>query len=344
MAVVLVDSFDTYNGAGANTGLAAKWTTNGTVTMITGRFAGQALSFQSFAGSGGAQRTLPASYASVGLGFAIRFTTMPSAITVTPHIMLRSGATYMMGLRVNSDGSIAIYRLTSATAGTSLGTAPAGTIVLNTWHFIEWGTTISDTVGVVNLKVDSVSHLALTSQDTRNGVPTTVDTLVLGPDGQGTSHGVANIDDLYIVDSATTLGERKIETIYPTSDVAQGFARSTGATNYTLVDEAQVNGDTDYVQGSAVSDVDTYGFTDLATSPSTIDAVQVTAFAEKTDAAARSIALQVKSGATTSDGSNFALAASYGKFERLMTTDPNGSIAWTASAVNALQGGPKVTV
>ena len=93
-----------------------------------------------------------------------------------------------------------------------------------------------------------------------------------------------------------------------------------------------------------MGDVDTYGFGDLGSTPSTIDAVQLTAFAEKTDAAARSIALQAKSGATTSDGGNFSLAATYGKFERLLTTDPNTSAAWGASAVNALQGGPKVTV
>jgi hypothetical protein len=111
-----------------------------------------------------------------------------------------------------------------------------------------------------------------------------------------------------------------------------------------LVDDPQANGDTDYVQGSNVGDTDRYDFTNLSSIPATIDAVQVVAFAQKTDAATRAIALQVKSGATISDGANLSLAVGYQRFERLLTSDPNGSIAWTGANVNALQGGPKIAV
>lgn len=346
MAVILVDGFDLYNGTGANTGVQAKWSAgigSSSYSLVAGRFGGQALRIAGNASGSATRRSFTAN-ASVGIGMGFRGATMPSANPGGNHFLLESAGTAMCGFRVTSAGAIEVGRYTSNTASTVLGTSSAGVIVSNTWHYVEVEVTISDTVGVFKVYVDGVQVLNLTAQDTRNGAPTTVDTIRIGPDAAATTLGTFDYDDIYVVDAATKLGERRVETLYPTSDVAQGFARSTGATNYTLVDEAQVNGDTDYVQASSVSTVDTYGFGDLTGTPGTIDAVQFSCFAEKTDATARSIALQAISGATTSDGSNFSLAASYSKFERLMLTDPNGSIAWTAASVNALTGGPKVTV
>lgn len=345
MSVILIDGFDLYNGVGANTGLQAKWSGGAaSCSLVAGRFGGQAVqAVSSNAGGRDIQRSFAAT-ASIGIGCALRMTVMPTANNVHGLFNLLNGATYTFGLRVTTTGALEAYRLTAVNAGTSLGVSAAGVIAVNTWHYVEIGVVINDTTGSVVVKVDGATVLNLTSQDTNNAV-TNADTVILGYDGGiATTLGTAQFDDFYLLDSATTIGQRRIETLYPTSDVAQGFARSAGTTNYTLVDEAQVNGDTDYVQGSSVGDVDTYGFADLGGTPTSIDAVQVSAFAEKTDAAARSIALQVKSGATTSDGSDYALAASYGKHERLLLTDPNGGGAWGAAAVNALQGGPKVTV
>lgn len=349
MALTLIDGFDLYNGTGANTGLAAKYTvaqsgTGSGMSLTTGRFSGQCLRCTIGASSNqnvNVSRLFTAA-GSVSMGFAFRRSSMGDSL---PIWWLLNSGTYQVGLMSNADGSLTAGRYTAITTSTALGSSSPGVILLNTWHYIEIEITISDTVGVFKVYVDGVQVINLTSQDTRNGTPTTVDTYMLGSNKSPVGAG-ANLDydDLYLTDAATKLGERRVETLYPTSDVAQGFARSTGSTNYTLVDEAQVNGDTDYVQGSSVGDTDTYGLGDLSSTPSAIDGVQLAAFAMKTDAGSRSIALQAKSGATTSDGSNYTLAASYGKFERLLTTDPNTGSAWTASAVNALQGGPKVTV
>ena len=346
MAVVLMEGFDLYNGEGTNVGLQSKWTKAGAgvFSMVTGRFGGQGVTA---AGNQGvrASRTLGAGYATFSFGIAVRINTMPLSATLCPIIAFDSAGTFQVGLRVTTGGLLEAFRLTGTAAGTSLGVSSSG-MILGTWHYLEGEITISDTVGVFKTYIDNAQVINLTAQDTRNGSPTTIDTINfgIGETSGSSNYGSFSFDDLYVTDSATKLGERKIETIYPTSDVAQGFARSAGTTNYTLVDEATVNGDTDYVQGSTVGDVDTYGLGNLTSTPTTIDAVQVMAFAEKTDAGSRSIALQVKSGATTSDGANFPLAASYTKLERMLLTDPNTAAAWTLSGVNALQGGPKVTV
>lgn len=359
MAIPLIDGFDTYNGTGTNTGLQAKWTPVSIVTaspnnasMTTGRFSGQAARIAWTGGggerSGGYSRLLPSTYSSFTLGTAFRISTLTNvATTALPGIMhFREGTTYHLIITLTSDGKLNVYRASSASAGTLLGSTAAGTIIANTWHYIEAEVVINDSTGRVTLYVDGVQVLNLTSQDTRNGGTGVVDTINISGNTGNPSLSTPSIDfdDLYFRDSATRLGERRVETLYPNSDVAQGFARSAGSTNYTLENEAQVDGDTTYVQGSTVGDVDTYGMDNLSSNPTTIDAVQISAYARKTDAASRSIALQVKSGATTSDGSNYALAASYSKFERILETDPNTGSAWTRTNVDALQGGPKVTV
>jgi len=356
MALVAIDGFDLYNGVGAGTGIGGKWVvdaTSGNLLLVSGRVGGQALFVGGQnTGTANAQvhRVLPSNYTDIGLGFALKVDAIASMNATTTNnifaVLTDSSASVQVGLAVGNDGKLHAYRLTGFNAGTLLGSTAAGVMVTGTWQYVEWGVTISDTVGVFTLKVDGVSVLNLTAQDTRNGAPTTVNRIYFTQLLNNSTFSVNNInvDDLYIVDSATTLGERRVQTCYPTSDVAQGFARSTGSTNYTLVDETLANGDTDYVQGSTVGDVDTYGFGDVTGTPTTIDAVQVSAFAEKTDVTARQIALQLKSGATTSDGANFALTTAYAKYERIAALDPNTSGAWSASSVNALQGGPKVTV
>ena len=344
----MIDGFDIYSGVVTNTGLQAKWTAfsgrTAVLSMGTGRFGGH--SAKVTAGNSGSysyiSRTFTAGSAFT-VGVAFKCDALPIA-NGYPIVWLKESATVQLGLILSTTGQLSVYRMTSDTAGTLLGTESGTSISAGAFAYIEFSGTVHDTTGTITIKVNGATVISLSSQDTRNAGSGTVDTISIGQPTNAQGGGPYYYDDLYIIDSATSLGEFRVETLYPTSDVAQGFGRSAGSTNYTLVDEAQTNGDTDYVQGSSVGDVDTYGFGNLSSTPTSIAAVQMTAFAEKTDATSRSIALQVKSGATTSDGSDYALAATYGKFERILETDPNTSSAWTGSAVDAIQGGPKVTV
>ena len=342
MAITLIDGFDLYNGTGVNTGLQSKWFLAGAtnfISMTTGRFGGQCVSYTGAASNAGnMSRTFTASSA-VCYGVAFRSVNAPAANT--PVLLgLENSGTVQVGWRMTTTGAIEVLR-----AGTSLGASAAGVISINTWHFIETEVVISDTVGRVTIFVDGTQVLNLTNVDTRNGTPTTVDSLRFGY-AQGALNAYNyQLDDLYVTDTATRLGERRVETLRPNADTAQkDFTRSAGADNFALVDDTTSNGDTDYIQGSTVGNLDRYTTAGLSTTPSAIDAVQLTAFALKTDATTRNIALHARSGSTDSDGSNYALAASYTKFDRILETDPATSAAWTITGINSLQFGPKVTV
>jgi hypothetical protein len=308
--------------------------------MTTGRFGGQALRVTQAGATGLPRYTFGSTYTSIGVGFAYKTDTLPTGNTVINMLALVNGTTFTFGLRCTSTGAIEASRATSGTGFTALGTS-SSVIVANTWHYIECGVTISDTVGTVTVKVDGATVLSLTGQDTNNAV-TNVNTLYLG---YTSNAGQANInyDDLYVVDSDTTLGERRIETTVPSADTAtKNWTPNTGTANFSRVNETTVDGDTSYVQASTVGTRDLYSIGALSSTPSVIDAVQVISFAEKTDATTRTIYNSVQSAGTDSDGPAFSLTASYLRFDRLLLTDPNGGGSWTASRVNGLLIGPKV--
>lgn len=351
MTILAIDGFDLYNGNGTNTGLQAKWALNVAdtrTTMQTGRFTGQCVQFVGVNSSAGrfASRSLPSNYSSLSVNFAVRVTTFPAAQPPC-HMVVENTATTQCGLQFKNDGSIVAGRFSGrGTAPTVLATSATGVILLNTWHYVQVDLVISDAGGSMVVKVDGVQVINVSTVDTKNDASiATANTVTIGIGNTAVNgDGTIQYDDFYVTDGAT-LGERKVERLPPVADTAQkDFTASTGTDNFAMVDDTTSNGDTDYVQASTVGNTDRYTFGALSSTPAAISAVQVTAFAEKTDATSRSIALQVKSGATTSDGSNFALAASYAKFDRILETDPNTSAAWTASAVNNLAAGPKVTV
>jgi hypothetical protein len=128
------------------------------------------------------------------------------------------------------------------------------------------------------------------------------------------------------------------DTLRPTADTAEAdWTPSAGADHYAVVDEATINGDTDYVSAATPGDLDLYEMGNLSFTPDTVHAVQV-----KNDAEARQVRTKLKSGTTTADGTTQGMATSYLPYGDLYATDPDTSIAWTPGAVNAMQVGIEV--
>lgn len=346
MAVVFIEGFDLYNGVGANQGLAGRWVNNtGTLFMVAGRFGGQAL--QGSDGLAYATATLPGNYGSISCGFAFKATAIAGNLGWFASF-LDSALAYQIGLYavVGGSNAIAVYRPSSNSAGTLLGTTANNVIIPNAWHYIEIEITVSDTVGVVNLYVDSTLVLALSGVDTRGGL-STINKLRMGGTMNTSSHAY-NMDDVYVTDTLAKLGERMVEALRPNADTSDAdWTPLSGSDRYAMVDDTTCDGSTTYNSASVVGDFDLYNLTNLSSSPTTIDGLRVFGWAQKTDAVGgRAICIPVKSGATQQDGSNFTLAsAAWAYHDRgLFLTDPDTAAAWTTAGVNALQVGAKVTV
>lgn len=347
MPGIFRESFDIYNGTGVAPGIQSRWASTGSFQSLVAGLLGTGQALQ---GAGGSSSTMTATFDSAASSLTvtgtIKIIVADSAGATRNLLAVRSGATWMCGINFLDNGVISAMRQTSSSAGTVLGSSANNAYTVGQVHSFALEIVIHDTTGRMTLYIDDATTpvLNLTNVDTKNSTPTTVDTLAISLwDATG---GRGAIDDLYVTDSATKPANwpLRVETIYPNADGATlNFTPSTGTDHFAVVDEAQAS-TTDYLSGSSVGDVDELALGNLSSTPTGIEEIGVVGHVHRTDATARSIALGVKSGATTSDGSNIALAASVGRLSRTLATDPNTSAAWTASGVNALQLRPKVTV
>lgn len=347
-AVTGMESFDMYNGTGTQTGLQAKWTGIVDLTkisLVAGRFGGQALRMINDAGTStpAAYRLFPSSTgASFSAGFAIRLSNFNSTVAASYAVYLGDSSVAHLAIGFTATGAIRLMRGT-----TLLATSALDWLAASSWGYIEIEAFLDDTTGTANVYVDG--NLALTfAGDTRNGGTATINRVGMSTNYPGSTAPNAGVnmdlDDVYINDSITRLGGSKIEVLRPSADVSVQWTPNSGANNYSRVNETLVDGDTTYVEAGTIGFQDLYDIPSLSSSPAIIHAVQVSSFPRKTDAGDRAINHTVKSGATTSQGSDFYLSSSYSKYERILNTDPNTGLAWDNAAINALQIGPRISV
>lgn len=346
MSGCLIESFDIYNGTGTLTGLQSKWTLvdSSGLSMISGRFGGQALRANasiSTTSPTAFRPTLAATGSTFSAGFALRLSSLSTDVQDNYFFCFRfSGTTHLM-VGVTSTGRVKVVR----GDGTTLNTSTDQWIFTSTWVYVEVEASINDTTGTANVYVNDNQVCTFTG-DTRNGSTASVNEVFLTTRFDSSLNGAnvnMDIDDIYVITGTTRLGPSKIETIRANGNASVTWTPLSGD-NWANVDETLVDGDTTYVYSNTLGQQDLYDLGALSTTPATVHAVQVSSFARKTDAGSRAINNTVKSGATTSQGSNYNLSSSYGKYERLLDVDPDSSGNWTATLVNALQVGPRVAV
>lgn len=350
MTIVAIEGFDLYNGTQANIGLQATWANVNwfySPSMGTGRFGGQCLvwgneqclSGWSMPTAIGPAFTVGAAFKQGNVSGLIASGTPRTAIAIT------SGGfgNYQVGWRPNPDGSISAYRMSSSTAGTLLGTSSPGVILSNVWHYIEFSGTIDAATGTIIIKVDGTTVLNLAGVNTKQQAAASFDGIVVGSGGGiANTGGGCSVDDMYVTDTAVALGERRVETIRPSADTAtKQWTPSSGANNYSRVSDATVNSGT-FVSASGVNNTDLYDTVDISGTPASIDFVQITAFAAKSDAGPRSIGLIGDVGGVQLQSTDKALTASIIKYAFGMAAKPGGG-AWDSASVNGLKIGPKVT-
>src|SRR5262249_36678260 len=148
------------------------------------------------------------------------------------------------------------------------------------FNYIEVKITISDTVGVVTVRVNGTSTgwLALTSQDTQNGGPSTITNIILGGDlVTNASNAPSHFDDVVILDTTGAvnndfLGDCRVEAIFPNG--AGNYAQWTPSTgsNFQNVDENPPNDDSDYNSSSTAGQIDTFNYSNLSVTSGTVKA------------------------------------------------------------------------
>lgn len=342
MTMLVRESFNDWT---SSTGEVSQINGSVVITAGQGRRGGAGLIIGSL--NSGAGWTISA-VSEVFTSFAFKPTALAGGETL---LQLRSGSTYQVAIGVNSAGAVIAYR--GGVNGTLLGSSASGLVTEGVEASFQVRVVISDTVGVVEVRMNGSGTpvLNLTSVDTKNGTPATVDTVWLGTPGTiAPLRAVTGYySDFAVWDTTgsianTWLGDVRVDSYFPNANGGSSqFTGSDGNStdNYLLVDAAAPNG-TDYVQSSTVSHKDLYGVQDMSHTPTSIFDVAVCGSVLKTDAGSRDIRLLAKSVATEVEGSTFSLSTSRERKVSGFETDPNTSAAWTKSGFDAMQIGQKV--
>lgn len=348
MTLLFVDGFDHYVTAD----FPKKWTNTpsavyAVIHATEGRRGGGAYKQPALNASVGyISKTLAASATWV-IGFAVKFTSLPTASV--PMLQLLDVATLQCSLVLQADGTLAVVR-GSATAVTNGASAVA--LASGIWHYVEFKVTIADSITADSCKVrlngaDIIT--VATGQDLKVSANASASQFWLGLNSNNSGPAPVWFDDVYVCNQAGSvnndfLGDIRVDVLYPTSDGNYtAFTPSTGSSHYALVDETAPN-TSDYNSGSAVNDRDSYGLSNLsALSSQTVYGVQVNSAILKDDAGAKSAANFVRSGSTDTDGASAPLGTAQSYLSQVFELDPNTAAAWTESTVNAMEAGVKVT-
>ncbi|MFX4263132.1 hypothetical protein ACOBQJ_13170 [Pelotomaculum propionicicum] len=261
------------------------------------------------------------------VGFGIKLYTAYSGILYR----FCEGDTTHVDLRIDSSQRLYVTR-----NGTTLGSVSTVPLRINVWEHVQIKVFINDSTGTVEVKINSVSVISLTGQDTQNGL-----TGVITKAGLYCNTDCAFYDD-YWIDDADFLGDCIIETKFPNGagDTTE-WTPSTGS-NYACVDEVNQNGDTDYVSSGTAGQVDTYAFADLLTSAGSVKGVQANVWARKDDGGTRQIALVARPVSTDRVGASKDMALTYAYYRETFALNPETGAPWTIAEVNAAKFGVKL--
>lgn len=332
MSLIFCDGFD--DGL-----FASKWTGSSGGTIVAGKN-GNGVRINSVTPI--SKIFAPAyEHATLIVGFAIKFTAVPSS-GLTDILQFRSDATASQHevLSINGFSQLVAQRFGTSSVG------PVVNVALNNWYYIEMKVTLSDTVGVIEWRLDGNVMYSSTSGDTKNnGTKTVFDSIQFG----GTSTLSYVIDDLYVCNGAGStnnnfLGAIAIESLLPDNNGnSSQFVGSDADSvdNYLLVDEAVPN-TSDYVESATVGNKDTYSFADLVRTTGNVLAVVPTIYADKSDAATRTAKLIARSSGTEGLSDTKSLSIGWNAFSYPFDQDPNGNISWTISSTNAAEFGFQV--
>jgi len=242
---------------------------------------------------------------------------------------------------LQSDGLIRVYDADNVLRGTSL--VP---IVLGAVQFMDFRIELHSTLGVVELIVEGERFFRFTGLKTKNsaaGLSGIVEILLIGTTGIDTHNDIARIGNIYLMDGsaagAAPLGRAQATLQALASDVATQWSRSTGATNFGVLDDIPPSV-TDYAFPTAASQRDRYSIAALADPLAIPFAVRVSGFAQKTDSVTRKYRLTLRDGGDDANGPDIYVGGNVGPSQITFDARPAGA-PWSRATINALTAGPE---
>lgn len=271
---------------------------------------------------------------------------LPSTAIVKTWYDATAGA-IQVALRVNSTGQLQFFL--GAGTGTPIGSAStAGTILPNTWYYLECTVVISATVGFVECKVNGITAITTAAtQNTKSTANAFMNAVqIVGPTNP------CYFDDWYMLDTTgssplnTYLGPVQVRGDAPNNNSAVGGRNAYTPTNPTNVNHSNVANipanTSEYNADSTPGDYDMFRFPALPGSVATVLFTNLWVLTELDTSGARTVKLDTYSNGT--DSATAAFSPPTGTptyYNQVSTVDPHTIAAWTVANAGALEGGIK---
>jgi len=250
---------------------------------------------------------------------------------------------FACGLKIFQDGTVVLYDR----AASIIGMSPPGQARARAWNTYEAKIYCHSSAGTFELYTNSELSFSLTGLDT-NSSSGTYHTRCYFYSQSAQVAIATRYDDFYICDTAGStfndfVGEFTTVASFPTGDDTSDWTPSTGNDHYALVDEAEPDDDTTYIDGTTATDVDKFTTTNLAAGINAVLAVVLGTDARLDSAGSKSYKQLLDSGGTDYDGQTQALTTTdwvytYDVWEE----DPDTSSPWTVDDYNATIPGVEV--
>lgn len=294
------------------------------------------------------RRVLGAARTAVGLAFGCWINVLPSANSAFAPMVFRTAAnTVQVAVFVDSTGVITVRQTNGSGAILAQSAAPA--IVAGGYQYIEAYINCHSTTGSVEVRVDGVTVASASNVNTN---PRATGEISQVSSDLFTTHGLGTIDydDLYCWNSLGSTNNsfpgnvRVGLSLLNADEAASDWTRNTGSTDFSATTEIPPDGDTTYIEATAVNAVSEFGIADAPANVSSILAVQSYVMMKKTDAGASQVQASMLSGASVAAGADRPITTTYTYWMDAFEVDPATGAPWTPSAFNAAKLRLKRTV
>lgn len=345
MTLLYMDGLDSY--ANIAEMLAAGWQRENAgveaLDKTKGRFGGGCINV-GFTGRVSRLRSpLPAtvSSGSIYIGASLFIQTQRSPAETGYGHLLGPGNSTGTFPRVGINPALTQFRLSDSASGTAIINYTFNTGIYYRIELrIDIGTNATN--GFMELKINGVTVGSLSSCDTR--FPAAAAYIIFGGGG-ATSSGNAHDtywDDLTVSDSGY-VGDVRINALLTTANGSpMNWTPSTGSAWSCIDDTLNTASMSDYISSSTPSQQAEFALADLVGASSAIYGVNVRAFGLNSDAGARTTNAYLNSGGSTASfgAVTFPTTAAWAiGVNAPVELNPNGSVAWNDTSINALNLG-----
>jgi hypothetical protein len=337
-----MDGFDHYGvspNGGRDAMLAGVWADMNTGFLVSSGIARTGTYSLRQVGSSNQRmrRLLGSNLTTVGIGFGLYLPQIPAGNNRIGVQLRDNSNVAVFTVTFQSDASIEVFR-GYANTGTSLYRS-GQVLTAQAWNHIEFKVFRNATTGTVELRVNGITIIDLTAQNTGSNDFASV---VFGDPSSGAASGSEfYLDDIFVWDTSGSynndfIGPQRIYTLFPNDDTAQAdWTPNSGSTGYTQLDEVQPDADTTYIEAASVNDISEFELGNLPAGVSAISAVMTQSMLRKSDAGTANVQASLLSAAAVAAGTDRPITEVYTYWPDVFETDPNTGSPWTASGFNA---------